>query len=283
MYAVGEFLRRRLWLAFLFQQLLIFALAYGFLNLVRIFGGRTIHGGREPINLIDGIGLILLSVGVIIFTIFLYRCVKEKDAPPLGIEISFRRFIELLIGLAVGFAFTAAPYLIAYLSGTMFVADRITAHFGNFQIIQMLAVAFFLLLLQGVTEETANRAFPIRLWRHRSFWFQILVPSVFFALIHLADEDFSFERIAILIAAGIVQSVAYLLTGNIWFASGVHTSANAVAFALSGLWHAGAVVALVGQSAYPNSIAVISMLAVFSAALFLREKKSQKNLSNLQE
>lgn len=275
--SIREFFRRRLWAAFLFHQLLIFALAFGFLNLVRRISGRTIHGGREPVGLIDGIGLVLLSAGAIAFTIFFYRRIKDADAPPLGIEISFRRFIELLTGLLVGFAFVISPYLTGYISGTMFVADRITAHFGGFQIAQLISISFFLLLLQGIMEEITNRAFPVRLWEHRSFLFRILVPSIFFALLHLADEDFSFERIALLIIAGIVQSLAYLLTGNVWFASGLHTGANAASFSATGLWHAGAVVALAGQPAYPNWTAVLSMLLVFSAVFAIQKKYLKKN------
>jgi membrane protease YdiL (CAAX protease family) len=274
MNSIREFFRRRLWTAFLFHQLLIFALAFGFLNLVRSISGRTIHGGREPVGLIDGIGLVLLSVGIIVFTIFFYQWIKDADAPPLGIGISFRRFIELIIGLLIGFAFVIAPYLIGYINGTMFVADRITARFGGFQIAQIISIAFFLLLLQGIMEEITNRAFPIRLWEHRTFLFRILVPSVFFALLHLADENFSFERIAILIIAGIIQSLAYLLTGNIWFTSGLHTGANVASFSVTGLWHAGAVVALAGQSAYPNWIAGLSMLALMSVLFFIFREKS---------
>ncbi len=279
--SIRKFLARRLWLAFLFHQLLVFALAFGFLNLVRSVSGRTIHGGREPVGLIDGIGLILLSFGVVWFTIFFYRRIKGEDAKPLGIEISFRRTVEFLVGLAIGFVFVIAPYLIAVYSETLHVSDRITEHFGNFQIAQILAVAFFLLVVQSVTEETANRAFPMRLWQHRSILFRILVPSVFFALIHLADENLSFERVAILFIGGVVQSLAYLLTGNIWFTSGIHTGANAAMFSVSGLWHAGAVAALVGQPAYSNWLGVVSML-VFLGVLFvfkIRHCDSKKTIA----
>lgn len=256
--------------------MLIFALAFGFLNLVRTISGRTIHGGRDPIGLIDGIGLILLSVGVIIFTTFFYRWIKGKNAPPLGIQISLRRFVELLLGLTIGFVFVIAPYLIALLNGTMFVADRITAHFDTFQIVQIITVAFLLLLLQGVMEETTNRAFPIRLWEHRPLFFRILIPSVFFALLHLADENFSFDRFAVLVIAGITLSLAYLLTGNVWFASGIHTGANAAAFSVTGLWHAGAVVALAGESAFPNWIAGVLMLVLMSVLYGFFNIRSKK-------
>lgn len=268
MNSIREFLARRLWLAFFLHQLLIFALAFGFLNLVRGLSGRTIHGGREAIGAIDGIGVVLLSAGVIVFTIFFYRWIKGEGAPTLRIGISLRRFGEFFAGLVIGSVFIISPYLIAFWSGKMTVFDRITAHFDNFQIFQIIAVAFFLLLLQGVMEETTNRAFPIRLWEHRPLFFRIIIPSVFFALIHLADEAPGFERIAVLVAAGITLSLAYLLTGNVWFAAGIHTGANAASFSVTGLWHAGAVVALAGESAFPNWLAGILML-VFMSVLFV--------------
>ena len=190
------------------------------------------------------------------------------DAQPLGIEFSRRRFVELLLGLFAGFIFTFSPFLIALLSGTMFVHDRVTAHFDNFQAFQIIAVGFFLLFLQSVMEETANRAFPLRIWEKRPLVFRLIVPSLFFALIHLADENFSYERLAILFAGGVIQSFAYLLTGNIWFTSGIHTGANFATFSASGLWHAGAIVALVGRPAYPNWLAVAFMF-LFLSILFL--------------
>ena len=75
-------------------------------------------------------------------------------------------------------------------------------------------------------EETANRAFPMRLWQHRSLLFRVLVPSIFFAAIHFAGEEVSFERSGVLLIAGITSSLAYALTGNIWLASGLHAGAN---------------------------------------------------------
>ena len=121
-------------------------------------------------------------------------------------------------------------------------------------------------------EETANRAFPMRLWERRSHWFRLLVPSVFFAVIHLADEQFSFERFSILLVAAVVQGLAYALTGNIWLTSGVHAGANWAAFSVSGLWHAGAVVSVTGQPSIPNWMSVMLALTVFSMAFVLSRR-----------
>ena len=260
----AAWLKQNLWAVFLLHQIFIFITAISFLSVVRRVTGRTIHLGRDPIGVLDGIALIILSVSVIALTQALYRRIKEEDAPSLGIRLSPRRLIELTVGLIIGFAFAILPWVIAVLSGTAAITDRIGAHFDNYLTARILAAAFFLLLLQGAVEEVANRAFPMRLWNHRSLLFRLLIPSIFFALIHLADEQFSFERTGILLAAGVIQSLAYALTGNIWFASGVHTGANYAVFSISGLWHAGAVVNVAGEPAFPNWIVVTIMLVFFS-------------------
>lgn len=273
--SVADFAKKHRWLVFLTHQGLIFLTAVVFLTSVRRLTGRTIHFGQDPLGLIDGAALIVLSIGLVVFTRTLYHWVRGPSATPLGIALSPRRFVDLVAGLVIGFAFTILPYVDAFLSGTATIRDRITTHFDSLTIARIIAVAFVLLLLQSVTEETANRAFPMRLWEDHPFWFRVLVPSVFFAAIHLADEEFRIERIGMLLLAGVIQSFAYALTGNIWLASGLHAGANLASFIPTGLWHAGAVVALVGHIRVPNLVMPIVMFVILATLLILRNKCSK--------
>jgi hypothetical protein len=265
-------------LVFLIHQTLLFLTAIVFLTSVRRLSGRSIHLGQDPVGAIDGFALVILSIAVIVFTIALYRWVKGKSAAPLGIALSFRRLVDLVAGLLIGFAFIILPYVSALLSGTATIHDRITAHFNQLTTARIIAVAFFLLLVQSVTEETANRAFPMRLWEDRPLWFRVLIPSIFFAAIHLAGEGFTFERIGILLMAGITQSLAYALTGNIWLCSGLHAGANLASFFPTGLWHAGAVVALVGHMPIPHLLMVMLMLVVVGTIFIISSTRRHRNV-----
>lgn len=269
MQALATWLKHHLWAAFLAHQAGLFIIAIVFLSSVRRITGRTIHLGKDPIGLGDGAALIVLSIAVILLTRVFYRWIKGDDAPSLGIALTPRRFLDLVIGILIGSAFVIAPWVSALYQGTASIYDRITTHFDSFSVARILTVAFFMLLLQSIMEETTNRAFPMRLWEHRSFVFRMIIPSIFFAALHLADEQFSLERIGVLFMAGLLQSIAYALTGNIWLASGLHAGANLAGFSITGLWHAGAVVALIGQPTMPNWAAGMIMLAVFSAAFVL--------------
>jgi membrane protease YdiL (CAAX protease family) len=255
----NKWFKKNLWTVFLFHQLVIFLSALGFLFAVRAIAGRNIHLGQDPVGSVDGIGLVILSVAVMAFTVWLYRWTKGKDAPPLGLGFSFRRLAELAAGLLMGFAFAFLPWAIAMISGSAVIAERVESSFDAYALITAI---FFLLFIQAMTEETANRAFPMRLWEHRPLWFRLLIPAIFFVAIHLAGEPFSAERAGVLLMAGILQSLAYLLTGNIWFGTGVHTGANYALFSLSGLWHAGAIMRLEGEPAFPNWAAVMGMTAL---------------------
>jgi membrane protease YdiL (CAAX protease family) len=251
--------KHNLWMVFLFHQLVIFVSALGFLFAVRAIAGKNIHLGQDPVGAIDGVGLVILSVAVIALTVWLYRWAKGKDAPPLGLSLTFRRVIELIIGLSIGFAFAFLPWAIALINGSAVIAERTESAFDAYALI---TAVFFLLFIQAMTEETANRAFPMRLWEHRALWFRILIPTIFFVAIHLAGEPFSSERAGVLLMAGILQSFAYLATGNIWFGTGIHTGANYALFSISGLWHAGALVRLEGAPAFPNWAAVMGMMVI---------------------
>ena len=77
-----EWLRHHLWAAFLLYQIFVFALAFAFLTSVNKLTGKTIHLGRDPLGLMDGIALIALSVGIIFLTkrfYYLFKGDSEKD------------------------------------------------------------------------------------------------------------------------------------------------------------------------------------------------------------
>ena len=93
-------------------------------------------------------------------TRLLYRWIKGKNAPSLGISLSFRRLIDLLVGLLIGFVLIISPYAFALWTGTATIYDRITAHFDNFTVARIISVAFFLLLLQSVMGGDRQPSFP---------------------------------------------------------------------------------------------------------------------------
>ena len=265
-------LRKHLFVAFLLHQLFILLGAVSFLTTVRRLTGKTIHLGQDPIGFPDGIALVVLSVAVIFLTNWYYRLLKGPGAPSLGIEFSMHRLLELVGGFIVGAIFFAAPLLVSLWRGTAFVTDTIGSHFDTVSIVGILTAAFLMLFLQAAMEETANRAFPMRIWEQRSLVFRLLIPSLMFVILHLVSETFEPQRAATLLIAGIVQGLAYALTGNIWFPTGLHFGANVTGFSMSGLWHAGAIVNVAGPPAASVWAMGLLMLVLLAAILVIKDR-----------
>ena len=72
------------------------------------------------------------------------------------------------------------------------------------------------------------------------------------------------------------QSFAYALTGNIWLSSGLHAGANLASFFPTGLWHAGAIVALVGNVPIPHLLMVMSLLVVLATVFVIRTTRTRR-------
>lgn len=265
MQAFLEWLKGHTWAAFLLHQALLFVLAFGILTSVRRLTGRSIHSGQDPIGLTDGVALGLLSIVVIFLTNWFYRLLRGPDAPSLGLAFSLRRFFDLAGGFVIGLLFFSASLWISLWRGTASVTTTIGSHFDTGSIIVVLSVAVLMLLLQAAMEETTSRAFPMRIWEHRSLAFRLLVPAVFFVSIHLISETFNIERVVVLLIASIVHGLAYALTGNIWLTTGLHWGANVAGFSMSGLWHAGAVANVAGPPAFPVWGAGLVMMFVLAA------------------
>jgi Type II CAAX prenyl endopeptidase Rce1-like len=244
-------LKRHRWAVFLIQQAIIFALGFAFLSLVRLLTGKTLHGGRDPLGLLDGAAFVLLLITTILITRALYYWVEGKDAPSLGLALSLRRLLFLLVGLLIGLALNSWAWIAGLASGTATIRDQIGFHFDSVSIIRVLSIGVFVSFANCVLEEITNRAFPMMLWRHTSLAFRMFVPSIFFAAQHLVDEPFNFVRFIYLVSLGVVLSAAYALTSNIWLGVGLHTGYLLASILLSGLWHMGAIVAVRGQPILP--------------------------------
>jgi len=264
--------RRNPWAVFLAHQALLFATAAGFLYSVRRLTGRDVHLGREPLGAAGAAALVVLSAAVIALTWALYGWVRAEESRPLGIKPSLRRVAEMLAGAVGGFALAAWPWLAALATGRAVVRDTVGAHFGGLDAARVVAVGVSLLFLSAFTEEVANRAFPMRLWQNRSLAFRVIVPSLFFAAVHFAGEPFGVERALTLLAAGVTQSLAYALTGDVWLAAGLHFGANYAGFSASGLWHAGAFAEVAGRPFVPNWLTVALMLIIIVAAFALLKR-----------
>jgi membrane protease YdiL (CAAX protease family) len=167
------------------------------------------------------------------------------------------------------------PWLIALATGEAHVVDRLAAHRSEAPGAQ---VGFWLmaLVLNSVVEEFTNRAFPMRVLQGRALWVRVVIPSLIFALVHLADEPFRMSAFVSRALTGMTLSLAYAATGNIWLAVGAHTGINYSIIWRAGSWHAGSLAMLAGTPVLAEELVEPSSAALAFAAYLLWSKSRDR-------
>jgi len=141
---------------------------------------------------------------------------------------------NLLFGTVIG----AASLLLA--AGLTAITRGITFSFnqsGGTPIGKTLIVSAAIFVLAGAGEEALFRGYPLQtLTRAKLAWLGVLLTSVPFAVVHLANPNatvgFTFVNTAV---AGIWLAVAYLRTRSLWLPLGLHWAWNWTQASLLGL------------------------------------------------
>jgi membrane protease YdiL (CAAX protease family) len=251
------FLRRHDWLAFLLQQVLVFALAVVLLQGARLLTGKNIHGGKDMMGPVEFVAMLVLFSAMIGVSVWVYRRVAGPRAPALGLVPGVRGLGHYVVGLTLGLVAAGWPLFVSLASGQMRMTETLFSRFEATGILGMLALGTVTLTANSIVEEITSRAVPFQLFRHRALLFRLLVPALLFAALHLADEPFRLGAFYGRTIAGIVFGLAYLLTRDIWFASGLHTGTNQAVLLASGKWHMGALFLASGErfgSAWADSV-----------------------------
>jgi membrane protease YdiL (CAAX protease family) len=265
----------RKWIFFVCQQAALLTVGWAFLHLVRWYSGRTIHAAKNPLGAINTLFVFVLWIAVSAGTYVFYRLTEGTNAPPFGVPLSLHKTVDFLAGLVTGLIVVGSPKLLGILVGTISITETIRAHYSPAAIVGYVLLGFLLLLGNSLSEEITSRAYPMQLFREKALWIRILLPSVFFAIIHLADERFKFSAFYERTIAGVVLSIAYAISGNIWLASGIHTGMNASIVWTNGAWWVGALVKTTGRAIVPDWALdlVWTLVSVIGFAYLVRRGK----------
>jgi uncharacterized protein len=169
---------------------------------------------HEPMTLVKNV---LLLVAVFALYPFLVRVFERRAASEIGIR---RHWSDFLVGCAIGALLIGVIYLVLCASGI--AHPQAGSGFAGFIVavlrplsVAMLEELLFRGVLLRITEEVSGTAVAI------------VVSSVLFGLAHAANPGATpFTIFALTIELGVLLSLAYVLTRNIWLAVGIHMAWN---------------------------------------------------------
>ena len=257
---------------FVLQQSAILLSGIACLRILGALTGHTVHGAASAVGPAEGAAILLMYAVHLGLTVGIFRWAKgTREA--LGLRPSWRRAKQFAVGALAAFILFGAPWLAGLAMGRAHVADSVGEHRDASSTLQ---VSFWLvaLVVNSFVEEAMSRAFPMRLFSDRSLLFRVLMPSLVFAALHLADEGFSASALASRTMIAVPLGLAYAATDDIWLAAGIHTGVNYAIIWRSGAWHAGSLVLLAGEPIASDDVAAVgcAVLAIGAHHLWRRSR-----------
>ena len=165
--------------------------------------------------------LLVTAVTTILVLIFI-RFVQMRKLRTAGF-VKKNAVKHYLIGLVIGAGMFAAAVGICALFGSIKIS-----YAGGFDPVVIL-VLFLGWMIQGNSEEVLCRGYiMVSLSRRYHVAVGVFINSLLFGALHLANPGVSALPIINICLFGIVMSLMFLRTGNIWMVSALHTAWNFV-------------------------------------------------------
>lgn len=171
----------------------------------------------------EGMMILLLFSEILMILLLLVYCRFFQRRNPSSVGFTKKHIVrEYLVGILVGFMIFSIAVLICVVTGAVKI-DGLAANLPA-----GILVLFFLgYMIQGMAEEVLCRGcMMISVARRYPIWVAILANSIFFAMLHLANDGISPLAFANLVLFGIFASVYYIRRGNIWGIGAVHSVWN---------------------------------------------------------
>lgn len=173
----------------------------------------------------DPIMLLMLyaNAAIIFLTILFCITIQKRTATSMGF-VRRKAGLHYLAGAGAGLLLFSAAVLINILTGSMTVSG-ISPDFSP---------ALFLLFLvgfgiQGMAEEVLCRGyFMVSVGRRYPVAVAVFLNSIVFSLLHIMNPGISFLAVVNILLVGIVLSLYFLRTGNIWGVGALHSVWNFV-------------------------------------------------------
>lgn len=194
----------------------------------------------QPIGFVRGSVLFLLvnsALSLFLAVLFGWLCGKFLEDLPfraLGCAFTKNWFVNLISGFAIGAVSIGFAALIAVIFGGLKFQFNQTA--GSSAILLTLGISFLIFAVAAAFEEALFRGYMLQTFARANLaWLAIILTSVFFASVHLDNDNSNWISTSNTALAGIWFGVAYLKTRDLWFPFGLHLFWNWTQGAIFGI------------------------------------------------
>lgn len=211
-------------IGFSILKIVAYIVSFAALSAGVIFGAKGIGGETfyEQTPLRVGVE-IALTFAAVAPALFLALVVDKWPASALG--YSLKRLLDLVLGVLIGAAILCVPIAVLMAMGAAVYAPDL-ANFNGAALALGVLVCFF----NVVTQEAMVRSYMFQeLWAKYGAWVATVVTTLLFVAIHAAAIMQGTQGLiagANILLASLLLSLAYVRTGQLWLAIGIHLGWN---------------------------------------------------------
>lgn len=206
------------------MYLLYFVVSMGFSLWNRINGVTTMISIGEQIQAFDRrtkIFFLLRELLVVLVPIWIWRSWLKQPTYKMGLRPLKNHFQEFAVGLGLGAMAITFVFLVLVATGNAQVSSW-TPHLSKDLFLYLITY-----ISVGFAEEILGRGYINSvLAQTKSIPMMLVISSVIFSLLHLGNNAFSLMPFLNLFFIGILFSVMYLWSGNLWMCIGFHITWN---------------------------------------------------------
>ena len=166
---------------------------------------------------------VVLTLVVLAALMFMARFVDKRSLRTVGLAPG--HLLDLLVGTVVGAAIFAIPLAALLMMG----AAHLTPDLSGFSI-QALGIGVIVCFFNVVTQEVLVRGYMFQeLWGKYGAWVAAIVTTLFFVALHAVAILQGVQGLiagANILLASLLLSLAYVRTGALWLAIGIHLGWN---------------------------------------------------------
>ena len=163
------------------------------------------------------------------------RIFDDTDIKDMGLRLNGTSAMDVAAGFAIVFALLSFEFLLNLATGAWIIQGGAWEIMPPSGIFWNLVICLFIFLFVGWSEELLSRGFHLRiLSKGLNRPLGILISSVIFSYLHHSNPGMTAGRYVGIFVAGVVFSIAFLRSGNLWLSMGLHAGWDFFVVAVGG-------------------------------------------------
>lgn len=203
----------------LLVQNIVYYIIFFMVGLPLFFGPTELGGDQFFLAFTEIVRLSCYTISVA----FVVKVFNDSQIADLGLKLNRRAFHDFLAGLAIVLIVLSMYFLLSLGAGWIVIQNFVWQRMSLAGILGNILITFVIFCFVGWNEELLSRGFHLRVMsKGLNLPLGVILSSLYFSYLHRHNPGASFDYLLFVFVAALMFSYAFLRTGQLWLAIGLH-------------------------------------------------------------